>query len=120
MRSSLPRWIQAAGYRPAGILLASVVGGAVVLAAAKAGPQQHTVLIEAVRFSPIAVEVNAGDTIVWKNSDPFPDNVTAAKGEFHSGDIAPDQTWNTTAVKRGQFSYVCTLHPGMKGVIAVK
>jgi plastocyanin len=86
----------------------------------QAKPQQHIVLMEAVAFSPITLEVKVGETIVWKNRDPFPHNVTADGGQFHSGDIAPEQTKKITVYKPGRFPYVCTLHPGMKGVLSVK
>jgi plastocyanin len=76
--------------------------------------------MEAVAFSPMTLEVKVGDTIVWKNSDPFPHNVTADNGQFHSGDIAPDQIEKITVDKPGRFPYVCTLHPGMQGVLTVK
>jgi plastocyanin len=96
------------------------VSGTMALAYSQAGPQQHIVLMEAVAFSPMTLEVKVGDTIVWKNRDPFPHNVTADNGQFHSGDIAPGQTGKITIDKQGRFPYVCTLHPGMKGVLAAK
>lgn len=82
--------------------------------------QQHIILMEAVAFSPMTLEVNVGDTIVWENRDPFPHNVTADNGHFHSGDIAPERNEIITVTKRGQFPYICTLHPGMKGVLIAK
>jgi plastocyanin len=35
-------------------------------------------------------------------------------------DIDPDGTWRYHAEKAGVFPYVCTLHPGMQGVLRVK
>jgi plastocyanin len=90
------------------------------LAYSQAGPQQHIVLMEAVAFSPTTLEVKVGDTIVWKNRDPFPHNATADTGQFHSSDIAPEQTGKITVDKQGRYPYVCTLHPGMKGLLTAK
>lgn len=90
------------------------------MAYSQSRPQQHIVLMEAVAFSPMTLEVKVGDTIVWKNRDPFPHNVTADSRQFHSGDIAPEQTEKITVDKQGRFRYVCTLHPGMKGVLTAK
>ena len=81
----------------------------------------HTVMIEAMQFSPAVVEVRAGDTITWSNKDPFPHTATSEKKKgFDSGEIKPGRTWKMTATKRGEFPYVCTLHPTMKGRLVVK
>ena len=108
------------GRRTAASLLLLTVSGTMALAYSQARPQQHIVLMEAVAFSPTTLEAKLGDTIVWKNRDPFPHNATAANGQFHSGDIAPEQAVKITVDKQGQFPYVCTLHPSMKGVLVVK
>ncbi len=76
--------------------------------------------MEAVAFSPVTLEVKVGDTILWQNKDPFPHNATAENGQFHSGDIEPEQTGEIRLGKPGQFSYICTLHPRMKGLLIVK
>ena len=34
---------------------------------ALAQPKTHTVTIEAVKFTPETIEVNAGDTVIWIN-----------------------------------------------------
>jgi plastocyanin len=104
----------------ASALLSFVFCETVTLAYGQAKPQQHIVLMEAVAFSPMTLEARIGDTIVWKNRDPFPHNVTADNGQFHACEIAPEQTGKITIDKQGRFPYVCTLHPGMKGVITVK
>ena len=88
-----------------------------------AGPVReklHTVLIEGTQFSPTRLEVQRGDTVVWKNQDPFPHTVTADGGQFDSGALAPETTWKFVANKSGSFPYTCTLHKTMKGVLIVK
>lgn len=80
----------------------------------------HTVNIEALQFSAPNLEVKAGDTVIWKNKDAFPHNVTAANKGFRSGDIQSARSWKFKAGKKGVFPYVCTLHPGMKAVLTVK
>ena len=108
------------GRRTAASLLLLAFSETMALAYAQPKPQRHIVLIEAVGYSPMTLDVKAGDTVVWKNRDPFPHNVTADNVQFHSGDIAPEKTWEVRLDKRGRFPYVCTLHPGMKGVVTVK
>jgi plastocyanin len=79
----------------------------------------HTVVIEGVKYEPESLTVKRGDTVVWVNKDPFPHTVTS-KGAFDSHDIAAGKSWKYTASKAGEFAYVCTLHPNMKGTLSVK
>src|SRR3569833_257264 len=60
----------------------------------------HTIVIEAMQFSPATLEVRSGDTVTWQNKDAFPHTVTADK--------------------KGVFPYACTLHPSMKATLIVK
>ena len=96
-----------------GLLLAG--GGAI--AAEK--PATHTVVIDGVAYKPEALTVKRGDTIVWVNKDPFPHTVTA-KGVFDSHEIAAGKAWEYTASKAGEYAYICTLHPNMKGTLKVE
>jgi plastocyanin len=80
----------------------------------------HTVTIEGTSFQPERLTVAAGDTVVWINKDPFPHTATSKAGAFDSGSIAPEKSWKLTPVKAGEFDYVCTLHPTMKGLLKVK
>ena len=79
-----------------------------------------TVVMDGTAFQPAAVVVRAGDVVEWVNKDPFPHNVSADAAGLHSGDLEPERTWRYRAVARGTFEYLCTLHPGMSGVITVK
>ena len=87
--------------------------------AAPAGTR-HTVAIEAMQFAPATLEVKVGDTVTWQNKDPFPHNVRSADGQVRSGDIQAGASWSFKAREKGTVAYVCTLHPGMKGVLVVK
>jgi plastocyanin len=80
----------------------------------------HTVVIEAMRFSPSHLEVNVGDTVIWKNQDPFPHTATSEKNGFDSKTIPASRTWKFVAKKPGTFPYLCTLHETMKGTLVVK
>jgi plastocyanin len=89
--------------------------------AADAAPAVHTILIDGMQFVPQTLEVKPGDTVIWRNKDPFPHNVTAdAKGGPVSPTIAADASWKFTAEKRGSYPYLCTLHRTMKGTLVVK
>ena len=68
----------------------------------------------------VNTQVNVGDSIVWTNKDPFPHTVTANGGAFDSKQLAAAKTWTYRAQKKGDYPYVCTLHPTMSGTIHVK
>jgi plastocyanin len=80
----------------------------------------HRIVIENLQFNPAHLTVRPGDRIVWVNQDLFPHTVTAAGKAFDSGSIAASASWTYHAAKRGQFAYVCTFHPTMKGAITVE
>ena len=75
-------------------------------------------VIEAVSFQPDVLTMRAGDSVVWLNRDPFPH--TATSNGFDSRIIAAGQSWRYTPKARGEFPYVCTLHPTMKATLRVK
>ena len=83
-------------------------------------PDKLTGARPAMQFSPQVIEVAPGDTVVWTNKDPFPHMATAQDRSFDSGEIAPKRSWKLKARKKGVFSYVCTLHPTMKGNLVIK
>ena len=97
------------------------MSGAPAAAAGAPKPVTHNVTIDATSFAPAAITVNAGDTIVWLNKDPFPHTATAAEaGGFDSGAILPGKLWKYKFVKKGEFAYICTYHPTMKATLRVK
>jgi plastocyanin len=96
-----------------------VGGGAADSGAPDAKATTHTVVIEAVAFQPETLTIARGDAIVWVNKDPFPHTVTS-NGNFDSGELAAGKSWRYVARTAGEFSYVCTLHPNMRGTLTVK
>jgi plastocyanin len=101
------------------VLVMAAVGSFGAAAGASPQPATHHVKMEATGFSPPTLTVKAGDRVVWTNQDPFPHTATA-KGVFDSRTVAPGKTWTYRATKRGEFDYLCTLHPIMKGKLIVK
>jgi len=66
------------------------------------------------------IEITVGSTVEWKNNDPLAHTVTASDKSFDSGNIMPGKTWRHTFTKPGTYSFYCTPHPFMKGVIVVR
>lgn len=79
---------------------------------------QHTVLMEATAYAPIALTVRSGDVIEWVNKDRFPHTVTS-EGVFDSGSIAAGASWRLRPDKPGRYPYICVFHPNMKGTLIV-
>jgi len=97
------------------VAMAAVVTTTSVAAAAAT----HVVVMDGVGYAPAALTVKRGDTVVWRNKDPFPHTVTA-KGKFDSGSIAAGKEWKYVANKPGVYPYLCTLHPNMTGTLTVE
>ena len=95
------------------------VGGAALVAQATDRAETHAVVIEGVKYAPETLTVRRGETVVWINKDPFPHTVTA-KGAFDSHDIAAGKSWKFVPRKAGEYAYICTLHPNMKGTLRVE
>jgi plastocyanin len=96
-----------------------LVAAAVWLATPALAATTHTVAMDGTRFVPETITVKRGDRVVWMNKDPFPHTATA-HGTFDSGSVAPGHSWSYSAREPGEFAYVCTLHPGMKGTLIVR
>jgi plastocyanin len=68
-------------------------------------------------FTPAALTVAPGDTVVWRNLDILPHTATSA-GDWDSGAIAGGAEWRWVAVA-GDFTYRCSFHPTMLGRVSV-
>jgi plastocyanin len=71
-------------------------------------------------YQPPRLEVRAGTTVVWSNRGQVIHTVTAEDGSFDSGEIDSGGQGRITFSRRGTYSYHCTPHPFMKGVVVVK
>jgi LPXTG-motif cell wall-anchored protein len=70
-------------------------------------------------FQPASVTVAVGDTVTWHNSGQAPHTATADDGSFDTGTIQPGGSGSHTFNSAGTFSYICTIHPNMKGTVRV-
>jgi len=85
-----------------------------------AASQDAEVVMDGTQFTPGDLSVSVGQTVRWRNDDPFPHNVESKAGGFHSGDLEPGTRWQFKVTERGTFDYECSLHPGMKGTVKVR
>jgi plastocyanin len=97
-----------------------ILGAQYIAAADAPRPAAHKVTIEGMRFRPEVLTVEAGDSILWVNKDPFPHTVTSRAGDFDSHEIGPGESWTYTARTGGEFPYICRLHPTMRARLRVE
>jgi plastocyanin len=78
-------------------------------------------------YMPSSITIRTGDKVAWINTDEEVHTVTSGfenstdKGkQFDSGLLNTNQTVEHTFYKAGVFSYFCTVHPTMTGVVNVK
>jgi plastocyanin len=113
MRAKSSRTIVAALALVAAALLATSDGRA-------ADASVTTVTIDGFAFKPEVITVKAGATIVWRNTDPVPHTATAKDAGLDSGEIPANGSYRFVAREKGHFTYICTLHPVMRGTLVVE
>jgi plastocyanin len=69
-------------------------------------------------FAPSSYTTAAGEKVVWENEGEQIHNVKG-KG-FFSRSIDAGESYSFTFDRAGSYDYLCTLHPQMKGTIAVE
>ena len=104
-------------------LLATLVSALAVAktaapAPAKPEPATHTIRISGFKFVPDRLEVNAGDTVIWRNEDVVAHIVSS--DQLKGKNIESGGSWSYKAKERGTFSYICRYHPTMTGELSVK
>ena len=72
-----------------------------------------------ISYSPTSIKIDPGTTVTWTNNDTVIHTVTDTQKTFDSEFIQAGGTWQYTFEKPGQYDYLCTLHPWMKGTISV-
>jgi plastocyanin len=77
------------------------------------------VTIDNFTFSPAELAVKVGTTVTWKNQDDIPHTVVSA-GKFKSKALDTDDSFSFTFTAPGDYTYFCSLHPHMKGLIKVE
>jgi len=70
-------------------------------------------------FTPAEISIAAGTRVVWKNADETPHTLASRDKTFASKALDTDDTFEHTFTDAGDFSYFCTLHPFMTGVVHV-
>jgi plastocyanin len=71
-------------------------------------------------FTPPELNVEAGTTVTWMNTDRDSHTSTSDTPGWNSGTISPGQQFSFTFQAAGTFPYHCSFHPGMVGRVVVR
>ena len=82
------------------------------------GARPGRVLVRDMAFNPPEVDVRVGEPVVWEFADREPHTVTADNGSFDSGQKINDE-FRLRFDRPGSYSYHCSIHPDMRGRVAV-
>jgi plastocyanin len=86
---------------------------------AGAGPGA-TVTMDHNAFVPNEITVAPGTTVTWVNNEAMPHTVVDPNKAFRSKTLVKDATFSFTFTTTGDFDYLCSIHPNMKGKVIVK
>lgn len=71
-------------------------------------------------FSPRYLTIGVGTAITWTNRDSAPHDATDRAGAWSTGFLSQSQSAIITFESPGVYEYECTIHPSMKGTLAVE
>ncbi|MDR3388032.1 MAG: cupredoxin family copper-binding protein [Rudaea sp.] len=90
-----------------------------VFAITAGAAETRAIEIHKFAFAPQEITVTPGTKIVWTNHDETPHTIMAADKGFASKALDTDDRFEYTFASEGDFSYFCTLHPFMTGIVHV-
>ena len=91
--------------------------------ASHAAPVEVEIKISKFKFEPAEVTVKPGTRIRWVNLDDTPHTVQSTQGQekvIASKAMDTDDKYELVIAKEGDYSYFCTVHPFMTGIIHVR
>jgi amicyanin len=86
---------------------------------AGAGPVA-TVGMDHSTFIPSEITVAPGTTVTWVNNEAMPHTVVDQNKGFRSKMLAKDARFSFTFTAAGDYDYLCSIHPNMKGKVIVR
>jgi plastocyanin len=110
------------------LLIAALAAAIGLLAGCAAQPSAAAAPVETAevsmppsyRFDPPAIQVTAGTTVTWRNSDHFTHSVSISGGAFPFLSLSPGQSGTIPFDQPGTYNYICTYHAqDMQGAIIV-
>jgi len=81
-------------------------------------PAPVLVQIKGFAYNPATITVPKGTTVTWAQMDSGVQHTVTGEG-FDSGILNAGDTFRWTFKKAGTFSYTCSNHPNMLGIVVV-
>ncbi len=78
-----------------------------------------TVNVVNMSFAAATVTVPVGGTVTWQFQDMMTHDATSTQGFWASGPRSSGSSYAFTFASAGSYSYLCTIHPSMRGVVRV-
>ncbi|MEK6864271.1 MAG: cupredoxin family copper-binding protein [Nanoarchaeota archaeon] len=78
----------------------------------------NVVTISGFAFDPAEIKVNAGSSVTWINEDSAPHTIKF--DAFESEKLNSGDKYEHTFAAAGEYAYVCSIHPSMKGKVIVQ
>ena len=103
-------------------LLAGCGGGDSGSSDEPAAPRTAEVNIKDFKYGPPSARVAVGGTVTFVNGDRADHTATTsegAAGEFDTGRLATGDSGPVKLTESGEYAYLCTFHPYMKGTVVV-
>jgi len=83
--------------------------------------KQNRIEIKDFAFNPQTITVKSGEKVTWINRDEEPHTIVSVEKQFKkSTALDTDQEFTVTAGAPGTYSYFCSVHPKMTGIIIVE
>ena len=105
---------------PPAFFLLLILATACATAAEPASVEPASVEITKFAFAPKEITIAPGTRLVWINHDETPHTISASDKGFVSKAIDTDDRFEHVFASEGDFSYFCTLHPFMTGIVHVR
>ncbi len=103
------------------LALMASVGVSLVPASGAIGSSTATVNLKDDFFSPKAKTVRKGTTVVFRWTGRAPHNVSVTRGPVKfSSKVQTKGSYRKKLTKKGTYTIVCTIHPGMGMKLRVK
>jgi plastocyanin len=83
-------------------------------------PGANEVWLQNMAFTPSSITVAVGTTVTWTNKDSYNHHVVSDSPLFDSGILSGGGTFPFKFTMAGNYTYKCTIHPSMTGVIIVQ
>lgn len=80
-------------------------------------PENYSVQIVNYSFNPASLTIKRGDSVTWINNDSAPHQISGAG--FVGPVLSSGQSYKFRFNVSGTYSYICNIHPGMKGRVIV-